>query len=29
MPIGIKVTLRKEKMYEFLERLVNVASQNP
>ena len=25
MPIGIKVTLRKEKMYEFLERLVNVA----
>jgi large subunit ribosomal protein L5 len=25
MPIGIKVTLRREKMYEFLERLVNVA----
>jgi large subunit ribosomal protein L5 len=25
MPIGIKVTLRKEKMYEFLERLIAVA----
>jgi large subunit ribosomal protein L5 len=25
MPIGLKVTLRKEKMYEFLERLVNVS----
>jgi len=25
MPIGIKVTLRREKMYEFLERLVSVA----
>ena len=25
MPIGVKVTLRKEKMYEFLERLINVA----
>jgi large subunit ribosomal protein L5 len=25
MPIGVKVTLRKVKMYEFLERLVNVA----
>jgi large subunit ribosomal protein L5 len=25
MPIGIKVTLRREKMYEFLERLVNVS----
>lgn len=24
-PIGIKVTLRREKMYEFLDRLVNVA----
>jgi len=25
MEIGVKVTLRKEKMYEFLERLINVA----
>jgi large subunit ribosomal protein L5 len=25
MPIGVKVTLRREKMFEFLERLVNVA----
>ncbi len=25
MPIGVKVTLRRERMYEFLERLVNVA----
>jgi large subunit ribosomal protein L5 len=25
MPIGTKVTLRKERMYEFLDRLVNVA----
>ena len=25
MPIGVKVTLRREKMYEFLERLINVA----
>ncbi len=25
MPIGVKVTLRREKMYEFLERLVKVA----
>jgi large subunit ribosomal protein L5 len=25
MPIGVKVTLRREKMYEFLERLVSVA----
>ncbi len=25
MPIGIRVTLRKEKMYEFLERLICVA----
>jgi len=24
-PIGCKVTLRKEKMYEFLDRLVNIA----
>ncbi len=25
MPIGAKVTLRRDKMYEFLERLINVA----
>ena len=25
MPIGVKVTLRHDKMYEFLERLVRVA----
>ncbi len=25
MPIGVKVTLRREKMYEFMERLINVA----
>jgi large subunit ribosomal protein L5 len=25
MPIGVKVTLRREMMYEFLERLINVA----
>lgn len=25
MPIGVKVTLRREKMYEFLDRLVSVA----
>lgn len=25
MPIGVKVTLRKQKMYEFLERLIAVA----
>jgi large subunit ribosomal protein L5 len=25
MPIGVKVTLRKDKMYEFLERLINTA----
>jgi Ribosomal protein L5 len=25
MPIGVKVTLRQEKMYEFLERLISVA----
>ena len=24
-PIGVKVTLRKDKMYEFLDRLVNIA----
>lgn len=24
MPIGIKVTLRRERMYEFLERLINI-----
>lgn len=25
MPVGVRVTLRRERMYEFLERLVNVA----
>lgn len=25
MPIGIKVTLRKQRMYEFLDRLINLA----
>jgi large subunit ribosomal protein L5 len=25
MPIGVKVTLRKRRMYEFLDRLVNIA----
>ena len=25
MPIGCKVTLRKQKMYEFLDRFINVA----
>lgn len=25
MPIGVKVTLRKERMYEFLERLIAVS----
>ena len=25
MPLGVKVTLRKQRMYEFLDRLVNVA----
>lgn len=25
LPIGVKVTLRKDRMYEFLDRLVNVA----
>ncbi len=25
MPIGVKVTLRKQQMYEFLDRLVNIA----
>ncbi len=25
MPIGVKVTLRQNKMYEFMERLINVA----
>ena len=25
MPIGCKVTLRKDKMYEFLDRLISVA----
>ena len=25
MPVGAKVTLRRERMYEFLDRLVNIA----
>ena len=25
MPIGVKVTLRRERMYEFLDRLINIA----
>jgi large subunit ribosomal protein L5 len=25
MPIGLKVTLRKERMYEFMERLISVS----
>ena len=25
MPIGVKVTLRREKMYEFLERLIVIS----
>jgi large subunit ribosomal protein L5 len=25
MPIGVKVTLRQDRMYEFLERLISVA----
>ena len=25
MPIGVKVTLRKNRMYEFLDRLINIA----
>jgi large subunit ribosomal protein L5 len=25
MPIGARVTLRKEKMYEFMERLISIA----
>jgi len=25
MPLGVKVTLRKQRMYEFLDRLVNIA----
>ena len=25
MPVGVRVTLRREKMYEFLERLIRVA----
>jgi large subunit ribosomal protein L5 len=25
MPVGVKVTLRKNRMYEFLDRLVNIA----
>ena len=25
MPIGVKVTLRREKMYEFLERLIAIS----
>ena len=26
MPIGAKVTLRRERMYEFLDRLINIAA---
>jgi len=25
MPLGVKVTLRREKMYEFLDRLITIA----
>lgn len=25
MPVGVKVTLRKQRMYEFLDRLINIA----
>jgi large subunit ribosomal protein L5 len=25
MPIGVKVTLRRDRMYEFIDRLVNIA----
>src|SRR5213078_5409409 len=25
MPIGVKVTLRRQRMYEFLDRLINIA----
>ena len=25
MPIGVKVTLRKQKMYEFIDRFINIA----
>ncbi len=25
MPIGVKVTLRRKTMYEFLDRLINIA----
>ncbi|AGA64414.1 LSU ribosomal protein L5p (L11e) [Liberibacter crescens BT-1] len=25
MPIGVKVTLRREKMYEFIDRIINIA----
>lgn len=28
MPLGVMVTLRKQKMYEFLDRLINVALPN-
>ncbi len=28
MPLGVRVTLRKKKMYEFLDRLINVALPN-
>lgn len=28
MPLGVKVTLRKQRMYEFLDRLINVALPN-
>ena len=29
MPIGVKVTLRRQRMYEFLDRLINVAHIDP
>ena len=25
MPIGVKVTLRRKKMYEFIDRFINIA----
>ena len=25
MPVGARITLRRERMYEFLDRLINVA----
>ena len=27
MPIGVKVTLRKNKMYEFIDRFINIADR--